>query len=68
MSGWLRLMPLGLMLMPLAACTTIRSTGTIVVDTTCSAMKPITYSAANDTAETVKEIRQHNAAYTALCP
>lgn len=38
-----------------------------VVDTSCAAFTPINYSAARDTAETVTQIRQHNAAWSALC-
>ena len=48
----------------LAACQT--TTPTSVIDTSCLAMEPITYSRA-DTAATAKQIRQHNAAYKALC-
>lgn len=48
----------------LAACQT--TTPTSVIDTSCLAMEPITYSR-SDTAATAKQIRQHNAAYKALC-
>jgi hypothetical protein len=44
----------------LASCTR-------TVDTACTAFMPITYSAANDTAETVTQVRGHNAAWVALC-
>ena len=44
-----------------AACATLQS------DTACTAFEPITYSAAHDTAETVTQVRQHNAALAALC-
>ncbi len=44
-----------------AACTPT------VVDTSCTALVPITYSAKNDTPETVRSIRQHNAAWSAIC-
>lgn len=44
----------------LAACTT-------TVDTACTAFTTISYSAADDTAETATQVRQHNAAWTALC-
>jgi hypothetical protein len=37
------------------------------VDTACAAFQPITYSAAGDTPETVTQVRQHNAAWKALC-
>ena len=61
----LRLLLLGTML-TLSACQTTRTTGTIV-DTSCSAFRPITYSASQDTPETVAEIRAHNRAFAALC-
>ncbi len=48
----------------LAGCQT--TTPTAVIDTSCLAMEPITYSR-RDTAETVTQIRQHNAAFKALC-
>jgi hypothetical protein len=48
----------------LAACQT--TTPTSVIDTSCLAMEPITYSR-QDTAATAAQIRQHNAAYKALC-
>ena len=61
-----KLLLLGTML-TLSACTTTHTTG-IVIDTSCSAFKPITYSASEDTPETVSEVRAHNRAFTALCP
>jgi hypothetical protein len=47
----------------LAACQTIPTTGTDL----CPAFAPITYSAKNDTSETVRQIREHNAAWQAIC-
>jgi hypothetical protein len=38
----------------------------VVVDTACQAFEPIRYSR-DDTAETVKQVRAHNAAWNALC-
>lgn len=38
-----------------------------VVDTSCSAFAPITYSAKGDTEETKSQIRGHNAAWVRLC-
>jgi len=49
----------------LTACATTRET---VTDTSCGAFEPITFSAARDTPETVAQIREHNAAFDALCP
>ncbi len=48
----------------LAGCQT--TTPTSVTDTTCLAMEPITYSR-KDSALTTTQIRQHNAAFKALC-
>jgi hypothetical protein len=64
-----KLLLLGLTLTSLTACTTL-STGTppVVIDTSCSAFKPITYSASQDTPETVSEVRAHNRVFTTLCP
>ena len=33
----------------------------------CESFEPITYSSVNDTKETVKHIREHNAAWVELC-
>ncbi|GAB4225298.1 MAG: hypothetical protein Kow0032_00800 [Methyloligellaceae bacterium] len=52
--------------MMLSGCAAIRATGT-GGSITCLAFSPITYAAANDSPETVKQIRQHNAAWDALC-
>lgn len=49
----------------LTACGTTAATGT---DTACLAFQPITYSASQDTPETVRQVREHNAAYDAVCP
>jgi hypothetical protein len=46
----------------LAACA-----GAKVVDTACTAFRPITYSASGDTDDTKRQIRGHNAAWVALC-
>ena len=37
------------------------------VDTACTAFVPITYSVLGDSAETITQVRQHNAAWTVLC-
>jgi hypothetical protein len=60
----LRKLALLAMLSTLAACQT--TTQTSVIDTSCLAIEPISYSR-RDTPETVVQIRQHNAAYKALC-
>lgn len=41
--------------------------GKTVTDTACTAFVPITYSASQDTESTVTQVRQHNAAYRAIC-
>lgn len=38
-----------------------------VVDTSCQAFSPLTYSAKSDSPETVRAIRQHNASWSAIC-
>lgn len=47
----------------LAGCTPAAPT-----DAACLVLRPISYSASRDTAETVREVREHNAALLALCP
>lgn len=63
---WLKPLGLTLMLLPLASCVTL-GRGISVVDTSCKAFVPITYSS-KDTPETVKEVRAHNRVYDRLCP
>lgn len=48
----------------LSACQT--TTQTAVIDTSCVAFEPITYSR-RDTPETMIQVRRHNAAFNALC-
>lgn len=57
---------LALLVLPLVvtACQTPTPIGGI--DTSCQAFEPITYSR-KDTAETMKQVREHNAAWDALC-
>lgn len=38
-----------------------------VVDTSCTAFQPITYSASQDSEQTKAQIRGHNAAWQRLC-
>ena len=40
---------------------------TSVVDTSCTAFQPITYSASQDSETTKAQIRGHNAAWKKLC-
>lgn len=49
----------------MTACATIQPTATSSV--LCTAFSPMTYSAKNDTAATVLEIRTFNAQWHALC-
>lgn len=48
----------------LAGC--LPRTASVVTDTSCSAFTPITWST-RDTPDTILEVRQHNAAWVALC-
>lgn len=48
----------------LTACQTATPSG--VIDTSCLAFEPVTYSR-KDTGDTVRQVRQHNAAFVALC-
>ncbi len=54
---------LGIMLIILVGC----QTDTIVISDACLVFEPITYSLANDTEETIQQIREHNAAWDSLC-
>lgn len=38
----------------------------VVIDTVCQVVEPIRYSR-NDTTETIRQVRAHNAAWDALC-
>ena len=38
-----------------------------VVDSYCLNARPITFSAALDSAETIRQVREHNAVYAHLC-
>ena len=65
----LPLVPVLLSIPLMTACGTIPSTVTPTdeaVRVACSAFAPIIYSAVEDTAETVSQIRGHNAAGAAL--
>jgi len=56
-----------LLMLPLlpAGCATM--TGTAATDAVaCSAFEPITWSQ-SDTDETIKEVKSHNAAWSAIC-
>lgn len=53
---------LAILLLPLALAGCWKT-----VDTACTAFAPITYSARGDTPETVQKVREHNAAWVALC-
>jgi len=56
----------GLMLLALlAACKTIPTTGT--TPDVCLIWKPVTYSAGQDSGETINEVREQNAKRNAYC-
>ena len=62
---WRGRSPLAVLLcMTLTACAGTGGTGT---DAACLAFAPITFSASNDTPETIRQVREHNAAWDALC-
>ncbi len=62
---WKRAVPFAMMMcLPLmAGCRTTASGGT---DVSCAAFEPIGWSSA-DTTATQREVREHNAAWSALC-
>jgi hypothetical protein len=41
--------------------------GAAVIDTACAAFEPITYSLKDDSPKTRDQVREHNAAWDALC-
>ena len=65
MSALKRLWLLAALLL-MTSCQTTNTGATRVVDTSCEAFGPVTYSRA-DTARTRLQIRRHNAAWDALC-
>lgn len=64
---WPTLLVLMLTSSILSGCASTRTTATIVTDTSCEAFGPITYSASQDSRETIGEIIAHNAAWSAIC-
>lgn len=44
----------------LAGCQTVHIAG-------CEAFRPITFSAAQDSPDTIRQVREHNAAWQAAC-
>ena len=52
-------------MLSVTACTTTATT--VTTDSQCLIFRPITYSAKADTKETVRQVREHNAVYGALC-
>lgn len=63
---WTRLKQLGALsiTLPMLSCVTL-TTGT---DASCRAFQIITFSGQHDTPETVAQVREHNAAWRAVCP
>ena len=53
----------GLLIILLTACETIPTGAT---DVSCSAFHPMTFSS-RDTEATIKQVREHNAAWRAIC-
>jgi len=63
-----RLVLVSLLSMTLTACETTQIIGTRGPNNPlCIAMKPVTFSAMNDTPETIMQIRENNAAWDAVC-
>lgn len=56
----------GTLLLILAACVT--PTQTAVPDSACLTFKVIQFDRLNDTLETIAQVKEHNAAWRALCP
>lgn len=52
--------------MTLTACSTIPTTA-IDNSIPCVALEPITFSARDDTQETIRQVREFNAVYLAIC-
>jgi len=67
----MRLIVLGLLgvacAMTMTACATTGTTETIGDRVACEAFGTISFSAADDSAETVRQVREHNAAWRAVC-
>lgn len=51
--------------LPMQSCSTLETV--TPSDALCISDKPITFSAMKDTPETVKQVREHNAAWDAVC-
>ena len=51
----------------LASALLLAACGEQIVDTSCTAFQPITYSAARDSEDTKAQVRGHNAAWVRLC-
>lgn len=52
--------------LPMQSCSTLE-TATVASEALCISDKPITFSATKDTPETVSQVREHNAAWDAVC-
>jgi hypothetical protein len=63
-SNWARLLSASLILSALSGCATV---STVPVNSYCAIAKPISYDAAQDTTETVKEVEIHNSVFVCLC-
>lgn len=61
----LALTPLALLL---TGCLSMQTPTTVTIDSRCQTDKIITYSAKQDSKETVDQVRYHNASLRAVCP
>lgn len=50
-----------------ASCATPTNTPAIEERVACEAFRPIIYSRKTDSDETIRQVREHNAAYDAIC-
>lgn len=61
-------LPVVLCSMMLTACETTQTTAMPSGCVPCAALTQVTFSASDDTEQTIQEIREQNAAIAAVCP
>ena len=65
-SNWVRPLSLCLILSAMSGCVTA-STGHVPVSSYCAIAKPLFYDGTKDTAETVRQVEDHNSQYVCIC-
>jgi len=65
-SNWARPLLPCLILSAMSGCVT-GSTGPVPVSSYCAIAKPIFYDGIKDTAETVRQVEDHNSQYVCIC-